>query len=196
MSYRYADLDELVKDLLSASVDNEDETAAIGRVLEGVSNFIDKFCRRPEKYFMPVDESSEPTTRIFIGEGNRFLRIPKHVGSVTIENVHESLYYEHAENGWIYADPNPDPSLVSGFEGFTPRAFIDGYAYKVSARWGFAETPAGIKEAARQLTLRAWETQRGIFGQLTPGAIVIERAMPPFVESILLEFRRREFEIN
>lgn len=198
MSYRYASLDNLIKDLLPASVDNADETEAIGRVLDGVSNFIDKFTRRPEKYFMPVASNAVPTPRYFCGEGNNFLRIPVHVGIATIADVDASLFYEHQENGWLYLTPN---EIFTGDPFFIPsslsnRVFAENARFRVSAKWGFAETPAGISEAARELTLRTWETQRGIFGQLTPAGTVVERAMPPIVEEILLTFRRRQFEIS
>lgn len=196
MAYQYADLDELIKDLLPGSAGKAAEKESLGRVLEGVSNFIDKFCRRPEKYFMPAGEQA--TTRPIRGEGRRFLRLPEHVRGATIVGLNAGLYYEHEASGWIYASENVNESVALSspfYNHYRSGAFADGAVFPVSARWGFEETPAAIREAARQTTLRVWETQRGIFGNLSPSGIVIERDLPPFVETLLLEFRRRQFEI-
>lgn len=195
MSHQYADLTKLVADLAPGSVGNTKETEALGRTLEGVSSFIDKFCRRPQAYFMPIAEGAVATERRFRGEGLSFLRISPHVGDAVLgHGIASDLYYLDDESGWIYAEQDTT-GLVESL-AFADRVFRDGFNYTVSAKWGFSETPAAIVEAARQLTLRTWQTGRGVFGQLTPGAIVIERAMPPVVEAILLEYRRREFERN
>jgi hypothetical protein len=203
MAYQYADKTKLIADLLPASAGKSQEVESIGRVLDGVSNFIDRFCKRPDKYFMPVAEGATPELRYFTGEGYRFLRLPPYVYDegdglgATVSDIDSNLYYRNAASGWLYAKPYPSGSTPSSPFAFSTAGFARGAIYEVSAIWGFKETPPAIIEAARELTVRAWETQRGIFGQVDPSdGTVIERAMPPFVEAILLEFRRREFEIS
>lgn len=188
MSHQYADLDQLIQDLLPGSVGNDDEKAAIGRVLEGVSDFIDRYTRRRPAAFVAFDPESGYVVKRIRGEGFNFLRMPyqSSLNSVSRVSINESLAlgvdYYVSSRGWVYfTDPG--------------RIFVEDEIYLVSARWGYPETPAAIVEAARQLTLRLWETQRGIFGQLTPSGIVIERALPPWVEITLREFRPRQGEI-
>lgn len=190
----YADLATLLADLLP-EVTATDQKNAVGRVLDGASGFIDEYCKRPSGYFNASNVT--PTMKRFRGEGFRYLRLPDHVaGSVAVAGYAGTEWYE-AENGWLYfKQPNfiaDTADEIDEFD-FATNLWHRGRLYEVTARWGFAAIPPAITEACRQLTLKLWETQRGILGDLTPSGYVVERAMPLFVRETLNLYRKREFE--
>lgn len=181
---RYADRDVLIADLLP-EVTATAQKDAVGRTLDGVSAFIDKYCNRPANYFDAAGATG--TAKLIRGENTRYLRLPQHVaGSVTVTGIDATTYYE-GENGWLYFK---QPNFI------TPESSIwyVGRLYEVTARWGYAAIPPAIIEACRQLTLTTWETARGVLGDVTPSGYVVERAMPLSVRETLNLYRRREFE--
>lgn len=201
MSYSYATIDDTILDVLT-EVKSDEQKASVGRLIEATSAFIDGFTNRPPGYFSALDDESEPTVRRYRGEGSNFLRIGRHVpGTVTIENVGASLYYEHPENGWIYSnDVNAQPGNVSGdgygFRGRAERLFACNGLYAVSARWGFSATPDNISMATKQIVQQIWDRGKGIIGQISPSGFVIERDIPLTARAFLTPYIRREFEIN
>jgi hypothetical protein len=76
------------------------------------------------------------------------------------------------------------------------RAFVADAVYKVSARWGFAETPDDIVLACKMIAQHIWDRGQGTFGQVTPAGFVIERDIPPPARLILDNWKRKEFELN
>lgn len=185
----YADIDQLKADYLP-DLKSTAEIAAVTRTLDNVSSFVDTYCRRTAGFFSPSAEA--PSEKRVRGEDENFLRIPLHVfGSIdqVTENgiaIDIDLCYESDVNGWLYLDSDLLPKEPS---------WTDGQIYKVTARWGYAATPADLQEAVRQLVVKIWETQRGVLGQVTPNGFVIERAMPPFVREVLDRYKKRQFEI-
>jgi hypothetical protein len=194
----YADKEQLIADYIP-DAKSQKETDAIGRILDAVSAFVDSYCKRTAGYFSasPI----EPSMKRVRGEGNHFLRLPIHVfGTITQITtnfgsvVDSSAYYESDKNGWLYAEENslyPETS----FDYCSSNVWADGQIFKVTARWGYAETPKDLSEAVRLTVLRIWETQKGTLGQITPGGFVVERAMPPLAKEILDRYKRRQFEI-
>ena len=194
----YADLDNLIADYLP-DAKSVAERAAVGRILDGVSAFVDSYCRRAAGYFNPSpDVASVKRVR---GEGAHFLRLPVHVfGSVEEVKtsygtlIASSRYYESEKNGWLYAEEDgiyPEAS----FDLNTPDEWQDGQIFKVKARWGYADTPKDVQEAVRETVVKIWETQSGTLGQITPNGFVIERSLPLFAKEVLLRYKKREFEI-
>lgn len=185
----YADITELVADYLP-DAKSDAELAAVGRILDNVSTFVDTFCRRRPGYFDPSPET--PSMQRVKGEGQNYLRLPKHIfdsiESVTLNGqvLDPASYYESEKNGWLYVDGN-------GL--FVTREFYDEEIYRVTARWGYEETPLDIVEAVRQTVVRIWEAQHGVLGDVNPEGFVIERVMPPFALEVLNNYRRREFEV-
>lgn len=195
----YANKDQLITDLLPKSTSTA-EREAIGRILDGVSAFVDTYCGRPPGHFNPAAaDASEKRVR---GEGEHFLRLPVHVfdsiESVTLRGVAipPKDYYESERNGWLYLE-NSAPGLESTFGDCFDRRWLRGEPYRVIARWGYAATPADLQEAVRQTVVRIWQTNKGTFGQINPETgFVIERAMPPFAREVLDRYKRRPFEIS
>lgn len=72
----YANLENLLADYLP-DVEKDEDLAAIGRILENVSAFVDTFCDRTSGFFNPSPDVA--TVKRVRGEGHRFLRLPVHV---------------------------------------------------------------------------------------------------------------------
>lgn len=199
----YASATELIQDYLPEHTGNAAVEALIGRLCEAASRLVDRFCIRRDDYFAPAAPTA--TEREFIGQGKVYLILPVHVkGTVTLPNVDAALYYE-ADNGWIYTKPLPDYLYIpmrgygdEPLEYYDGRArFVRGAGYKVSARWGYADTPADVKEAVRQTVIAIFERKRGILNDVTTADLTLPvLQLPPVVRDMLLPYKRREFEIE
>ena len=202
---KYADLDNLLADYLPEATSANDR-AAVGRILDNVSAFVDSYCRRAPGYFAgveitPVAPSTEPTfppatVKQIRGEGRNFLRLPVHVfGTAEIQDFAPAgNYYESDVNGWLYLDA-PVQNLFDSGDFYQPR-FSDGRIYLVSAVWGYRNTPLDLSEAVRLIVKNIWETQDGVLGQISPAGFVTKPDLiPPDALLILDRYKRREFEI-
>jgi hypothetical protein len=194
----YADKNNLIADYIP-DAKSASEIAAVGRILDNVSVFVDTYCKRLPGYFNPSPD--DPTERRVRGEGKHFLRIPYHVfGSieqVTLlgQVVDPATYYESDKNGWLYYE-NTGLHLERTFaEDCREWRWYEDQVYKVTARYGYAETPLDLQEAVRQTVERIWKTQRGVLGEVNPSGFVIERTMPPFAKDVLDRYKKRPFEI-
>jgi hypothetical protein len=192
----YADLENLIKDYLpEASKPAEKES--VGRILDAVSAFVDSYTKRPAGFFNP--SPADPTMKRIRGEGERFLRLPVHVkgtteAPITVENVSSTLFYESDGKSWLYFEDSTF-GFDDDFDCCSSRIWQNGRAYKVTARWGYAATPADLSEAVRQIVVRWYETQKGTLGQITPNGFVVERDVPKSAKAILDSYKKREFEI-
>ncbi len=188
----YVDKDKFLAEKLPTVASDEDK-AAIESVLKAASAFFDKATGRAAGFFAVA--GAEPSTRRFRGDGTRILRIPRHIsGTVAVENVPLSAWYESTDNGWLYkfstAESQNFLPLSDGYPVWTL-----GGLYNVAARWGFAAIPEDVSEAVSQIALRWWQTQQGTLGQITPSGFVIERDVPVSAQSIIDLWTRGEFEI-
>lgn len=206
---RYANIDELLTDYLPEAKSDK-EKAAVGRILDAASAFVDAYCKRPEGYFAgvaiaPIGEGLPPTYPVpYIkrvrGEGRHFLRLPVHVfgrvisvasGSCVIDS---GLYYESEKNGWLYFE-NDGFGLEDTFSQSCSNRWIEGAIYKVTAVWGYAETPLPVVEAVRLITARIYSVQKGTIGQTTSEGFIQERLIPQAAKDLLKPFIKRESEI-
>lgn len=199
----YANLENLLADYLP-DVEKDEDLAAIGRILENVSAFVDTFCDRTSGFFNPSPDVA--TVKRVRGEGHRFLRLPVHVfGSLQeIDGKpfaeYSAYLYESDKNGWLYFESEEfgnenSFSSICGDLPFNNRNFIDGRVFKIKARWGYAATPKDLEEAVRQTVCRLWEVKKGTLGQQTPNGFIIERALPLFAKEVFTKYRKRPFEI-
>lgn len=224
MAYSYADRDETISDVLS-EVKSEGDKETVGRIIEAASAMVDRFTNRPSGYFAAVtpttpavaaDPDADPpviavaaiyptSVRRYRGTGSNFLQTGRYIpGTLSIENVGTDLYYTNAENGWPFAnDVAGQAGFADGGQGpdrYAPlgrtRLFSNGALYVVTAAWGFAETPADIVFATKQITQHVWDRGRGIIGELTPTGFVVERDMPLSAKTALTGWVKREFELN
>lgn len=211
MPNEYADRDETLRDMLPNVVISEDpdepnaDQLTVGRYIEAASRLVDTYTNRPDGYFAALAEDSEPTLRRYRGRGHNFLQIGQHVfgsiASVVIgtATLAESAYYEHETNGWLYAaDPTAGFTVSPEFYDYRDGgySFPSGRLYTISARWGFAATPADIVAATKLIVQQIWDRGHGVIGEVTPSGFVIERDMPLTAKTMLTGRIRREFEVN
>ena len=211
---RYADLDNLIADYIPEATSDE-EKAALGRILDNVSAFVDSYTKRPTGYFAPNNYSQIPLyglvngvptlvsakadAKRIRGEGRHFLRLPVHVfGSVEkIElsgrEINSAGYYESEKNGWLYLEG--DCALAENSFYPNREVFHDGVIYKVTAVWGYENTPLPIVEAVRLIVARIWSVQKGTIGQTTAEGYIQEKLIPQAAKDLLKPFIKREFEI-
>ena len=194
---RYADLDNLIADYIPEATADE-EKAAIGRILDNVSAFVDAFTRRPAGYFAPAAET--PTVKRVRGEGQNFLRLPRHVFG-SIEEVGgqpftawTSRVYESEVSGWLYFESEGVGSEGDFTGGYSCRRWLDGRSYAVKARWGYIATPPPIVEAVRLIVARIYSVQKGTIGQTTAEGFIQEKLIPQAARDLLSAFVKREFE--
>lgn len=194
----YANKEQLIADYIPEAT-SEEEIAAIGRILESVEAFVDSYCRRPEGYFAP--SPADASMKRVRGEGMHYLRMPVHVfGSITLidgetfEALSASIY-ESEKNGWLYFETDEFGNENSFSTSFGCRRFAENRVYKVTARWGYAETPKPVVEAVRLIVARIWQTQRGTIGQTTVEGFIQEKLIPQAAKDFLKPFIKREFEI-
>lgn len=144
------------------------------------------------------------STRRYRGKGKNYLQIGRHVaGSATIPGTDSTLYYEHPENGWLYAVDNAAVAGVGGNDqynsfdaNFNKCFFAKDALYLVSARWGFASIPMDITMATKQIVQQIWDRGQGVIGEVTPSGFVVEREIPLTARAFLQRWVRREFEVN
>ncbi|MGB7925582.1 MAG: hypothetical protein WCF57_20255 [Pyrinomonadaceae bacterium] len=111
-------------------------------LLEAISRAIDSRTKRSPGAFMPSPE--EPTTRVLYGNDKPCLDLPEYIhGSVdltvtTIAGVRAPLVAEY--RGRL---------CIVDSRGVLQRLEVwrDGVPYTIKARWGYADTPADIREA-------------------------------------------------
>lgn len=194
----YADQEQLIADYLPEAKSAR-EIAAVDRIADAASRFVDSYCRRPADYFSPAPTA--PSMKRVRGEGQSFLRLPVHVfGSITqIDNKTFSAWsnrvYESDKSGWLYFESD-EFGVESNFStGYCYKRWTSERIYKVTARWGYAATPPPIVEAVRLITARIYSVQKGAIGQVTAEGFINERLIPQAAKDLLKNFVKREFEI-
>ncbi len=195
---RYANIDELIADYISEAKSDK-EKAAIGRILDSVSAFVDSYCKRSEGYFAP--SANQPSLKRVRGEGMHYLRLPAHVfnsitemGGESFESLSASIY-ESEKNGWLYFETEEFGNENSFSGDYDCRRFTSGKIFKVTARWGYAAVPLPIVEAVRLITARIYAVQKGTIGQTTSEGFIQERLIPAAAKDLLKPFIKRQFEL-
>jgi hypothetical protein len=172
---------------------NAQNVETLTRLCEAVSAFIDNHCKRKSGYFSAAPDTA--TARRYRGKGKDFLEIGVHVaGSVTVDSIASTAFYESDRNGWLYA-VGEQPGNGSDFFATRPGQFWgSGVLYTVNAKWGYAETPPDILEAGMQIIEQIWDRGQGVMGDVTPAGFVIERALPLTAIPLLKPYIKRQFE--
>lgn len=210
----YITLDELRGYLKFDAPDN----AAVGLLITRVARFIDSYTLRAGDAFAAAPTVA--TARTFYGDGTDRLIVGSHVGAITsitlpeghapvgTEFIDEGKYLRRTVNGRVVplsalygterlliSTDAPYPFLLSESIGWSGgiNAFPRGVPVTVTARWGFAEIPPDIKEAALQLCVRWWRGKddafSGVIGSVNTDATVIERGLPEAAKRILDLYR-------
>lgn len=126
----------------------------LSKLIERASRLFDLECGVAAEAFEPAGVN--PTTRTIYGDGTNFLKLPAYVaGSLTgtlgypdgyddLEFVERGGYLVRTENGLLNNGP---------FGGW-----YENVPITVSARWGYAATPAVVKHAVIKLVIHICRT--------------------------------------
>lgn len=194
MAYQYTSKENVkLIAVPEANLDNTDTAARIDAYINAVSEFVDRYTDRPAGYFLPTTEAAE---RRYRGEGKNYLRVGRYHADFAFVSPTvgaSSVYYD--ANGWPRWNDQPLNDQADYFPTDQP-FFGAGSLYVVSAKWGFAATPADIATATALFAGKLWDLGEGVIGEVTPTGFVIERDMPPTVRLLLDQWKRREFELN
>lgn len=170
------------------------DDAVIALIIEGVSRTIDRFCNRPDSFFIAELDGYE-STRYFLGSGTSYQYIDECIDVVSVAVKDAGTDEENQYTAWVVgavgttagADVFPatgDPKhpdfvrtpytlLIVGVNGdysyFTPPA--TGFPHptvKVKARWGYAAVvPAQIKQACIMQSTRQYKLVQGAMARAT-----------------------------
>lgn len=194
----YADLDNLIADYIPEAK-SQREQAAVERILDAASAFVDSHCRRAPEFFAPSPEA--PTMKRVRGEDRHFLRLPVHIfGSIT--QIDDQTFtalgtriYESEKSGWLYFESDEFGNESSFSIGYGYKQWAANQVYRVTARWGYAATPLPVVEAVRLITARIYSVQKGTIGQVSGQGFINERLIPQAAKDLLKDFVKRPFEI-
>lgn len=199
VSNLYATVDELaarVPTLFGATADDrtDEQTDAAEKLLESISRAIDSLTRREAGAFSPA--ASDPSSKVIYGNGKSCLDVPAHIPATinstitTIQGVTPPKFAEY--RGML---------CITDTAGVLLRHEVwrEGVPYTISARWGYATTPADIREACL-----VWAAQRArmnsgdMAGMVTSiardGATIQRDDIPPVVRDLLKPFVLPETE--
>ncbi|HKS27081.1 MAG TPA: hypothetical protein VJS44_04650 [Pyrinomonadaceae bacterium] len=148
------------------------EPEVLGKVAEAASRIFDRAAQVPSEYFKPAEDASPAVEKIFYGEGADLLRLPPYVaGSLTevsLPDGYVPVEYVEVEGGLMFAyapvstslsllDPTNWPAR-SEWQNRRYAGWPAGVAIYVTARWGFAATPADVWQATVQIALQLART--------------------------------------
>lgn len=171
-------------------------SAELEALIEQASRMFDLECGVPEGYFNPV-AIPVPTEQTFYGDGTNYLRLPPYIpGSLNTSLTFPDGYTvpDFAElNGYLVITNSA--GIVPLFPRFSDPIWSGWYGavpVKVSAIWGWRETPADVKMAVIELVINLHRETDPATLKLTglEGQALRER-IPPRVLEVAKKYRFR-----
>lgn len=163
----------------------------IDNLIERVSRLFDQMCGVAEGYF---NEPLYPTAteHTFYGDGTNYLSLPPYIPG-TLDTV--SLPDEYSAPDYVaqnehlirtysnhYLPPGPFRSYFYGWD--------EGVPVTVTAKWGFASTPADVKLAIIEWVINVWrETDPASLKLTNLDGSVLREAIPPRVKEVIKRYR-------
>lgn len=193
-AHKYTSKENVKQNIIpEANLDDDDTSARIEALIDAASAFADKYCDRPDAYFMPNTTAAD---RRYRGEGKNYLRVGRYHGNLTFTSpvVSPTSYYFDSK-GWPRWNDQPLQNDSDYFPNDEP-FFGSGFLYVVNAKWGFEATPPDIATAVEIIVGKMWDIGKGVMGEISPSGFVIDRAIPPTAAILLDKWKRREFELN
>jgi hypothetical protein len=166
-----------------------DESRAAGEtLLEAISRAIDSKTRRHAGAFMPSPDTA--TEQVVYGNNKSCLEIPTHViGTVdpTVTTIQGLIAPKFAEYRGLLC--------ITDDAGVMIRTSVwrEGVPYRITARWGYATTPADIREAclvwaAIRARLNAGDISGAVTTIVRDGATLMRDELPPAVKDLLAPY--------
>lgn len=189
----YGLLSDLITGYLPA-VTNDVDKAAFAMMITRASRAIDTRTRRQANAFTPAPDA--PTPQVFYGTDSAVLLLPDFVpGSITTVTAPQNFapagfaeWQRRDETAGAYRrglHTSTSDGILTARE-----VWKGGVPFTVTARWGFAATPAEITEAVYQLVRAWWLQQPGNLsapvGDMKPWQI--ERGFPKMVDELIAPY--------
>lgn len=133
------------------------------------------------------------TARTFYPEGLNYLKLDPYVSGtlsaiVTVPDGYESPYFVE-RNGFLIRTGSDHVLPVKPFDW----VWNAGVPITVTAKWGFAETPADVRQATIELTINLWREVDPATAKLVGVEGIIQReSLPPRVREIAKHRRLSE----
>jgi hypothetical protein len=165
----------------------------VTKVIERASRIFDLVCDVEPEHFEAAGASA--TSRTFYGDGTNFLRLDPYVegslsATITLPSGYTSPSFVEREGLLILVDSLGVryPSTLSWYG----TGWYENVPVTVSARWGFAATPADVKHAVIELVINLIkEVDPASIKMMNLDGIVLREKLPPRVEMIASKYRRR-----
>ena len=165
--------------------------AELDALIEQASRFFDLECGVEPEHFKAASDTA--TARTFYPDGTGFLRLDRYVpGSLNATITLPSGYTapEFVErNGYLIRSS----SSVLVDTRYRADPWTIGVPVTVSARWGYAATPADVKLAVIELVLNLWrETDPANVKLVGLEGQPLREKLPPRVAEIAKKYRRHQ----
>ena len=185
------------------------DPTAVDLLVTAASRLFDNLCEVEEDFFAPAPDPVDYTDRDFIGNGTAYLRLlpytalndtdPVLMNEGTIEDpsyVSTNLPdYIEREGGLVVLDKtlrtNYDTSYYTGVNRFV--GWPDGKQIRVSANWGWTETPADVQLACVHLCYHLWRTADPAFAVISSADGTVRATPIPAVVKATVDKYRAEY---
>jgi hypothetical protein len=178
----------------SAEERTDEQQAAAESLLEAISRAIDSVTKRTAGAFTP--SPTEPSARVIYGNGKSCLEMPEHIP----ETVRPTITTIQGETPPKFAEYR-GMLCVTDSRGVLSRRDVwpEGVPFTVTARWGYPQTPADIREAclvwaAQRARMNSGDTAGMVTSIARDGATIQRDDIPPVVRELLKPFVLAETE--
>lgn len=155
-----------------------DATSVWQQLAESVSRLFDRECEVPDGFFNKA--ASAASARTFLGAGTEYVKLYPYIagsiGAITVDAIAVTLSTDYFTE--------VDDYLVFKY------SIAKNAAVSVSARWGFADIPADIKQACIEQALFLWRKKDLAFAELAGvSAAAINAEFSPTFQAVTLRYR-------
>lgn len=200
MSYVSRDEVRAMAQSMTANASPPAGDALVDAIIERVSRMFDRECGVDDGYFDPAGDST--SARTFYGDGTSMLKVDPYVAGTLSASITVPTGYtapKFVEKGGYLIQTADDGSLLSetAVAGFNNRGLLHtlwwkGVPVTVTAKWGFAATPAEIKAVIIEWVINLWrETDPAGLKLVNIEGMPLREAMPPRVAEIAKFWRLR-----
>lgn len=164
--------------------------AQLADLLEMASRYFDLECGVEPGYFEAAE--STPAARTFYGNGSNFLRLDRYVpgslnATLSYPTGYTALDYIERDGYLVITDSS---GVISSRSLTFCNGWYRGVPITVTAKWGFAATPADVKLAVIELAANLWsELDPKHLKLVAPEHLPLREKLPPRVAEIARRYR-------
>ena len=172
--------------------------ALIDKVIERASRFFDHLCGVSDEFFEPAGAST--SVRTFYGDGTNMLRLDPYVAgtlSIAVPSGYTAPTYIE-RNGYLVLTTEDVGAIVGMLPPFpswwrTGTGWWSGLPITVTAKWGYAATPADVKLAIIELVINVLrETDPANLNLLDLERQPLRERVPPRVKQVAEFYRMQQ----